>query len=445
MLPNMKDPDSPFLRPKTFTRWYALDYLSRPRSWPVVMWSLLGLAVVATTAWLAYAGWAGRQVFQSGPVSPGHAPHADDCGRCHVDWFRPAGRLLGVAVRSVPDSACAACHAGHAAAPVHRKDAPEQNCAVCHREHRDCPDLTVMSDLRCTACHEKPRLANGSVSRVEKVAAFPGSHPDFGVLRRQEKDPAQLHFNHAVHLGLRRGGPYRGIEGPLDKLQADGCGFCHVSDRAGRYVQPVVRYQEHCAPCHPLAIQVCATAPDPETQAALEQFRRQPAPHVEPEKVRAEIRQRLARLARQHPALLSPPPASPARPFPGKAPPGPQKRDESAWVDRQLETAEYALFAAAGGCGFCHVPESGGSLARPGELPKYAPTQIRSRWFTEGVFSHKAHARPLLECRACHPAATSRATSDVLLPGIPKCQECHTPGGSARSDCRECHRYHEVR
>ena len=58
----------------------------------------------------------------------------------------------------------------------------------------------------------------------------------------------------------------------------------------------------------------------------------------------------------------------------------------------------------------------------------------------------------MLDCAACHAAKNSVATADVLMPKIedwlmPKiedCRQCHNRAtAGVRSDCLECHIYHD--
>jgi len=61
-------------------------------------------------------------------------------------------------------------------------------------------------------------------------------------------------------------------------------------------------------------------------------------------------------------------------------------------------------------------------------------------------FDHQAHR--LVSCESCHAkAATSKETSDILMPGIETCQQCHKPGKeyAAEARCFECHNYHDWR
>ena len=72
-----------------------------------------------------------------------------------------------------------------------------------------------------------------------------------------------------------------------------------------------------------------------------------------------------------------------------------------------------------------------------------AAQTARDRWFPYAKFSHESHR--LLDCQSCHNgAAESTKTSDVLMPSIDACKQCHnrTTAG-VRSDCLECHQYHD--
>jgi hypothetical protein len=128
-----------------------------------------------------------------------------------------------------------------------------------------------------------------------------------------------------------------------------------------------------------------------------------------------------------------------ARPLPGKHSPVPV-REQWEWANDQLQIAERVLFQGPGGCQFCHQvqPAKG-----PGGLPQIAGAEITDRWLKKSFFSHARHRHREWKCERCHARApVSDRTSDVLLPRMTSCQECHTPTIGARSDCAECHRYH---
>ncbi|MEI6235289.1 MAG: hypothetical protein WCT04_19695 [Planctomycetota bacterium] len=93
-----------------------------------------------------------------------------------------------------------------------------------------------------------------------------------------------------------------------------------------------------------------------------------------------------------------------------------------------------------GACLFCHEPSPKPANAGA-EYPVIASVRAPVRWLNQAVFNHETHR--VVNCESCHTEArSSEKTSAVLLPGIQKCQECHKPNG-ARTDCNECHLYHD--
>jgi c(7)-type cytochrome triheme protein len=72
------------------------------------------------------------------------------------------------------------------------------------------------------------------------------------------------------------------------------------------------------------------------------------------------------------------------------------------------------------------------------------PVQITSSWMPRAQFNHAAHRSST--CMTCHRGADeSRTSSDVLMPDIKQCRDCHR-GSRDRlrlaSDCTMCHRLH---
>ena len=84
------------------------------------------------------------------------------------------------------------------------------------------------------------------------------------------------------------------------------------------------------------------------------------------------------------------------------------------------------------------------------EFPqKIEPSQVPSVWYKHAKFNHASHRA--MDCRSCHEQAYASTThTDVLLPQIDNCKQCHGParkeGGKqvagVRHDCTECHSYH---
>jgi hypothetical protein len=204
-----------------------------------------------------------------------------------------------------------------------------------------------------------------------------------------------------------------------------------------------IAFQSHCAGCHANAM-----AYD------IARFLEPALPHgVQPELLRGLVRERYRQFIRENPGEPKRDPARAQRPIPGRSSRRPEAESEWEWVDRQVENADRILFRSSSGCRYCHTIE--GSP----EAWRVAPTEIPKRWFGHSEFSHFSHrlspkpfgSRELAvsgeNCTACHAfARRSTNTLDVLMPSIGKCRECHDstvdPKERARTDCVECHRYH---
>jgi predicted CXXCH cytochrome family protein len=468
------------IRPRhELANWMELDYFRRRtlfRRWR--LW-LLGALVAGV---LVAAGlplvW-GRRTFQAGPLSPPHALFNQDCGLCHQDSFRPLARLWPASsATSVPDSACRNCHAGS----HHNDRSTMGTCVGCHKEHRGHDALVRIDDRRCTACHAQldqhadlpPRApdygtAGPYANHVRAFTAGQHDHPDFRRRQGNEAnypDPGTIQFNHAMHLDSRgvRDLDREQLEKQLKAIGEKGfdpgklvlpskqtvlaCADCHTLDADGRYFQPI-SYEQHCGRCHPLSIQVVGAWKDDRQKRLAWEFARTPVRHPSPggspRDVRADLRQRLAEFIRgsRGDAFLVPPLAAPAVPLPDRDPPdGSLTKEQYAWVNFHLAQTERVLFDGAGGCRHCHEQITPATATADG-LPVQAKPNVPARWWRHAVFSHASHR--MLDCAECHDARGSETNRDVLLPGKQTCLRCHDARATprARSDCIECHRYHD--
>ena len=108
-------------------------------------------------------------------------------------------------------------------------------------------------------------------------------------------------------------------------------------------------------------------------------------------------------------------------------------RNAADWVEARTGSVERLLWSKT--CAECHT------IVEDPALPQIAPTNIPTGWMPRARFDHAAHQ--LTSCTSCHAATTSRLTSDVLMPSIETCQQCHKPSRGAESRCFECHEYHD--
>ena len=401
---------------------------------------------------LGKTSWRTSTILAPGEVTPAHHFIGHNCAQCHADAWR------------VPTSnACTTCHTGL----VHQaSEAFTPDCVSCHREHRsDHQALTTIGDQFCVQCHGDLRTKGGLAPQyATQIRSFDTGHPEFSVIvagQNEQKsarvklsdkaalrDTSAIKLNHQIHLSPER------IKKVTGKTLT--CTNCHRMDAQGAYMLPI-DYTEHCSQCHPLEFD--------------ERFPGQVVDHgTQPEGIQEFLKNNfftprcLALAGLPQP----PPPAAGAETVrrPGQAPAAPSQPQPAtpeavkirACVEEGVREAQKRLYA--GGkqsvCGLCHtLPDlpPGGS-----QLPTVVRPEIPVRWFTHAKFEHQAHMRATAAkataenknpCESCHrpdlPVSKSTQTSDVLLPGIASCQECHSSTGGVSFQCVTCHQYHERR
>jgi Cytochrome c7 and related cytochrome c len=441
---------------KSLAKRIDLQYFTRRdsfRSWR--LWLSVSVPILAL-AWLLYATVSRHQnIYTKGPLSPAHAVLTTNCELCHV---RTADYQA-----SVPDKACLACHDG----PVHNaKQTFTPACGSCHVEHVGKVRLAEVSDSTCTQCHSNLKTNDGPPTIDAHVSSFDNQHPEFAALRPGHSDPGTINLNHYRHLQST-------IRGPRGQVQMV-CGDCHrptntegawpysvaviqpasqqpvqvaatdlqqrkrrsIQAGAGAYMASI-KYVNQCAACHPLQ---------------FDSLINEPAPHDKPEVVHAFIVKKytefiaLNRQALRMPVLAIKDGMPPDLTLSVLRPTGPTVRilaDSPAdWVQQRTAEAERLLWNK--NCKICHI-----STDHPGPgLPQSVKAIILSRWFPRAEFDHQAHV--MLTCIACHATIpNSQKTSDINLPGIALCRQCHKSAGASRQAaegrCFECHSYHDWR
>jgi hypothetical protein len=433
-----------------------LDYFKHPTflDWGRGWWALAIAALVAL-GWAA-SGWLmsgqGQTYYSRGPVTAVHATWDNDCMACHTAFTPLSGDAYArhfVLDTHAMNQKCEACHAGP---PHHAGATPELACAACHHDHRGRDaSLVRLTDSDCTRCHADltTHLANGKPTIDDKVTAFAAAkHPEFAALRDNAKDPGNLKFNHARHMQA--------------DLKLD-CNACHHLDAgdaqvkrgqltdlpaaavlpartAGAYYLPI-NYETDCRGCHVHELTIL------EGNGKL-------LPHrLQPDQVHQYLEEYYTgQYLKGNTNVFNTP--IPLRPLPGKLPEGTTAKALNV-IQGNVQKAERHVWSEAT-CEQCHVVERGDQ----GKVISILPTNVPDVWFKSAVFDHSAHRA--VDCKSCHGRAyldskdeqgnpnTSTTNTDVLLPGVSTCLRCHAPRstvgnvahGGARSDCTECHRYH---
>lgn len=469
----------------------------RPVRQRLVVTSVFLAVSLGFLVWGLLAADGGRRQVSRGPLTRAHATWDSQCDACHVPLSTTrwdAGKLAFGVASDAGDQKCKTCHMGHDGQIHHasQKDAKIPHCADCHRDHGGRETSLVRRDEdQCTSCHADLGSALAFAPRTEGIAReirhfYNGGHPEF---RSAKTDPGRLKFNHALHMteGLNRVRDGQAVF-TLRQLPTDAdrrrygskasasldapvkleCASCHVrdagdlvsgaknetSDRVagshtgaklerspGAYMIPIT-YDLHCAACHPLDVPgplaVRHGLQPPELQESL----------------------RAGYISRALRPQDSPKPEEPSRRIPWSQGLDPSVQDE---VERRVGTAERILFGPGKGtCTECHRYDGladAPARATDGRIDAaktaITPTSVPRVWFKHARFDHSAHRA--IDCRSCHPGAfpegstpASTVSSDVLIPQIATCVECHAPRhevrgkaqGGTDSSCVECHAYH---
>jgi nitrate/TMAO reductase-like tetraheme cytochrome c subunit len=411
-------------------------------------------------------------------------------------FFGPSG-----SPEAANNQRCEQCHSGTAHHET-QLEAMTPGCGGCHRDHRGREaSLTWLPDADCTQCHTNlsASMKNGKTEYANTITGFGDAslgHPEFKSLK---SDPGKLKFNHALHM--RPGqvivegqdNPWtlgkiadktvreRYANAPWQSDKSDGgmvvldCASCHRLDAgdfgvdpatkpaglassvltpraAGAYVLPV-NYEIHCAACHPLTFDPAVKGKDGQPLGVPH--------HLQPEQVKDFVWGAYAEALggktldqRVADALKAGP--KPSRPLPGKLTEAEQAARDAVGKDAVLaedflfkadvKRADGYLTSGKSACGECHVYDTVDGVKKIG------PLMVNEVWLAHAKFSHVSHRA--YDCRGCHPdayatladgkpnATASVDHKDVLIKGVGTCRLCHSTAAGVRSDCTECHFYH---
>lgn len=386
------------------------------------------------------------QSWSTGSLSAAHANLENNCQACHVKAF--------VAVR---DEACLSCHvkledhaatdrliAAHPDVGLQAKlrsavagtfNLQQWGCTGCHKEHEGPGAMPLTAQSSCADCHSglKRELPD---TKLLNASDFKDAHPEFRPevvvasgwqgprvqrlsLDAKPHEGSGLKFPHKLHLSKTNGvAQMARTTGLADHGGALDCGTCHVADETGVRFRPI-EMERDCGTCHSLAF-------------AREGGVVRTLRHGSPEQVVAELRDfyrgggsgtAASMTERRRPGLIQP---------------------ASARFGPSVDGRIRAVFSEGGACFDCHVVQA---PANPRSLDfKIQPVTLASRYMNRAWFDHRDHDTSVTACGTCHTAAASNSASDLLLPGIAVCRDCHVGAhpekGKVTSECSSCHSYH---
>jgi len=393
----------------------------------------------------------------SGELHQNHAFLGENCDVCHAKPFVPT-----------QDEDCLGCHqtvTHHFDTEVHGDDYQVgSRCADCHQEHSTTGSIIRSDQGVCTTCHAKLTDVGMDGDGLLPATDFSANHPDFKVSLLQygldddwhEKrvnldevgiaEGSNLIFPHDVHLDAA------GIDSADGKVQMQ-CSDCHVPEKGGMKMQ-AVNMQDHCASCHQLTF-------DPNSPDRV-------VPHGSPPELMRTLREyyALQYLTEELGAetdedqKLAPGTETDADPVRPVRRPGRVERPQlitdlitamqidpkasigakaAVFIEARVADAAENLFEKQT-CTVCHEI----TAVADAEVPwKVLPVRISEAWYPLSDFSHEGHKN--MECDGCHLARDSEVATDILMPDIANCRQCH--GGEdaenlLASNCITCHKFH---
>jgi len=358
--------------------------------------------------------------WNAGTMSPGHRALTAKCSTCHREPFK-----------AVENATCESCHKNtprHIAdAALHGKIFGKVRCSKCHLDHRGKKGLVRHDNRQCVVCHGEIKTRHPA-SRLTNIHDFNTDHPAFRLSVRTEpgEDGVQrirqsasagmtessgLKFSHQVHFDKAL------IEHPGGKARDIQCYDCHKPDEAEQGYQPMTM-EMTCqqSKCHALNF-------EPPIEGRL-------VPHASVQTVMTTLRELFARKALDR-AISQDAASGNVRTLRDRA------EAEAA------RNAEY-LFTKAeeGTCLECHeISRDQRNSKTPWQV---APVDITDYWMPKARFPHGKHKTS--KCTDCHDIMQSEKSSDMAIPTIAKCRECHAGSRQTKtqvsSTCDTCHNFH---
>ena len=387
-------------------------------------------------------------VWNSGELSPVHHFFREDCATCHQKAF----------IR-VEEQACIDCHQNTHAHTDLKFVAIEQlnqtRCASCHEEHNGSVGLVMRDDSFCVDCHHALKEFTNNESKLLNVSDFGDDHPEFKVSiphlegdtivskrvsleqKNQLKEQLTLFFSHKAHLkpeGVhKRYDPDRDKKNkrlPSEQNSGDRvvmkCADCHTFDR-GNVATKDIHFEDHCAECHHLDFE------PGDKQREL--------PHGDAAEVLYALQQYYQNKALK--GLINDPQAPlvvRTRRRPGQRLSEPERLAALAWAERKTREVAMEVFMFRN-CKTCHDVKYNSNGKPPWTIPL---VRIPEHWMPLAQFTHQKHVT--VACDDCHQdVQESEDGSDVLLPSIKVCRDCHAGEEDSRllaSNCVDCHGFH---
>ncbi len=370
--------------------------------------------------------------WNSGELAQAHHFFGHDCKTCHIQPFT-----------RTQDAACIVCHD-----KTHPHVDPNffnlevlnnTRCATCHADHNGKRALIIRDDHLCSDCH-KDLSQQGVETELGDAYDFAEQHPPFKPTlisfqngkntservsmedRLRFRERSNLEFPHDVHVSRK---------GLSTFYHEDNvrlwCNDCHQPEPGGGEGFLPVSFEQRCQDCHRLSfepMEIDRVVPHGKVGEVMHTLR--------------EYYTSRALLGGYHNDPDAPDIVKMGR-FPEERLEGEELLAALEWARHKTDEVAQDIFEFSL-CIECHrinMTEE--------DPPRWdiVPVRITRDWMPKARFSHEKHLT--MNCVTCHLAPESNNSSEILLPDIVTCQNCH--GGvktdkKLQSTCVDCHGFH---
>ncbi len=423
-----KLPDS--IQPKLATSLFATGLsMRKPAMWLAAIITLIFIVLPISYTLSPWLHKTAQSIhlpmnvpLNAGHMSPGHLALSTKCDTCHQKPFM-----------AVSDKACESCHksVSHhiAQSALHAKVFKNVRCTTCHMDHRGQKGLIRKDSPQCVSCHGNIKNIYGD-SKLNNIHDFSSDHPAFKLsfkagpdglttrVAQNEKsklvEHSGLKFSHEEHFDKAL------IQTPSGHSRDIDCADCHIPNDAGTGFKPMtmpLTCQQ--SKCHSLQL-------TPPIEGRV-------VPHASEKVVMTYLREMFASRAINEADKN------------GLNANALEKVRQSAQA--QTNSNAKALFTkeGEGTCLECHEITAN---PKNKETPwKVASVHVTEHWLPKSRFPHDKHSTA--KCSSCHDVMHSDKSSDIAMPTIAKCRECHVGSKQAQtlvsSTCNTCHSFHDVK
>jgi hypothetical protein len=390
-------------------------------------------------------------VWLTGELHQTHAYMGDNCTHCHTEAFT-----------QTKNEDCLTCHQSvNHHFDVEKFGANNQisnDCGDCHKEHSSTDSITRTDQAGCASCHNDMDKA-GFDSELRSATDFLDDHPSFMVSMHEWEaskgwqntrvdlwadeleEKSNLIFPHDIHMSEQ------GIDG-MQGVEILSCSDCHEPEKGGMKMKAVTM-EQHCSDCHQLTFdldqpdRVVPHGSPPDLMRTLREYYAYQFlngdTQADASKEQGDVELPIAREARRPGRVARPKVISDMIVNANVDSSATLTEQANAYIEGRVEQAASNLFEKQT-CTICHEISKSGDSAVPWQVK---PVKLNEDWMPLAEFSHGGHKN--MQCSGCHDAVNSTESSEVLMPDITSCRDCHGGEDSSnllQSNCVTCHAYH---